>query len=134
MLALRLLFDTEIQFENLHRKFRWLLMFYFILIAFNDFTYRWYVIWIISEIHVRNLSVKIWGYCILIGILANQTIVRMLWLVQSKECLPSDCSLTLRFNLKIFIENSDDFSCFTLYSLDASREALKNIKGRIEEF
>ena len=27
-----------------------------------------HVIWIIFEIHVLNLSVKMWGYCILIGL------------------------------------------------------------------
>ena len=31
----------------------------------SDLTYQSYVIWIHFEINVLNLSVKIWGYCIL---------------------------------------------------------------------
>ena len=51
--------------------------------------YTWYVIWIIFEIHVIKLSVKIWGYCKhIVKILANQTIVSLLWLVQILNACP----------------------------------------------
>ena len=109
------------QFIHIEDEFKEILTLLFncmtIIGLYNDFTYRWYVIWIIFEIHVLNLSVKIWGYCILIGFLANKMTVRMLWLVQNQECSPWDCFLTLRFNMRFLIENSDVHSCFTLYSL-----------------
>ena len=69
----------------------------------NDFIYKWYVIWIIFEIHIRNLSVKIWGNCSVcivyildfahpqfafLKILANQTTVRLPWLVQNSNACP----------------------------------------------
>ena len=52
-----------------------------------------------------------------VQIFTNQTTVSLLWLVQKSEYMPSDYSLALRFDLRIFIENWDVHWWSSLYSL-----------------
>ena len=82
----------------------------------NNFRYIWYVIWIIFEIHVLNLSVKIWGYCTY----TYWTVHCTLYTFSVRSCenigQSDDSKVALlgskfEYLLRLFIVNPDEITC-----------------------
>ena len=84
-------------------------------------------------IHVLNLSVKIWGYCVLIGFhrpsfrsyenICQSGNSNVALIGSQNERMPWDCSLTFHFDLRLIIETAIKKSFF---AASASLDHLTN--------